>query len=163
MLKFSQVEKIYKILMDKSLTISFCESASAGALTSLFCELDNISKVFKGSIIAYNNDIKVNVVKVPIHIIEKYGAISKQTAIAMALNTNKILATDICVSITGNSSNINTIEDKPSCLYYVGVALFDKVYDFKVELDVNERNFNRLNIVIEALNILLELLYECDK
>ncbi|MGL4951847.1 MAG: CinA family protein [Mycoplasma sp.] len=159
----NQTKKIFDILNSRELTLSFCESASAGTLTSLFCELDGVSKVFKGSIIAYSNEVKTNLVKIPSSTINQYGAVSEEVALLMAKNTNKIMNTDICLSITGNASAISTIESKPSCFYFIGIALFDKTYSYSVQLDVHERNYNRLNISINALDILLNLLYECDK
>ncbi|MGL4950217.1 MAG: CinA family protein [Mycoplasma sp.] len=159
----STVQSIFDILSAKDMTISFCESASAGSLTNIFCEIENVSKIFKGSIIAYNNQIKIDVVKIQESLISNYGAVSKEVAIAMAKNTNKIFNTDVCVSITGNASCINPIENKPTGKYYVGIALFDKVYYFEVNLENGERNFNRLNISLHSLDLLLKLLYECEK
>lgn len=156
------LHEIYKLLNDLNLTISFCESASAGALSSCFCEIKGSSKYFKGSIIAYSNAIKERVLKIDPMILEKYGSISSQTAELMAKNTNRIMKTDICVAITGNSDT-NIIENKPSCLYYVAIALIDKAYVYEIQLENTERNFNRLNISISALEKLLDLLNECDK
>lgn len=155
------IKNIYEFLNKNKLTISFCESASGGALSNLITSIENSSKIFKGSIIAYQNSTKINLVKIPEDIIEKHGAVSKETAFYMAQNTNKLLNSDICISITGNSSN-NIIENKEPCFYYVGVCIIDKVYTYEIKLENKERNFNRNNIALKSLEILYELLCECD-
>ena len=151
------VKTIYNYLLKNNLTISFCESASAGALTSLFCEIDGISQVFKGSIISYANEIKNKVVKIDSEIINKYGVVSKEVAEYMAKNTAKIMNTDICISITGNAG-ANAMENKKSGLYYVGIYIIDKVEVFEFNLEHKERNFNRLNISQHALMKLIEFI-----
>lgn len=156
------LHEIYKLLDNLKLTISFCESASAGALSSCFCEIKGSSKYFKGSIIAYSNQTKEHLLKIDSTTLQKYGSISPQIAELMAQNTNRIMKTDICVAITGNSDT-NVIENKPSCLYYVAIALIDKTYVYEIQLNNTERNFNRLNISINAFEKLLDLLNECDK
>lgn len=151
-------EEIINILKEKKLTISFCESATAGALSSMLCDVQGASKVFKGSLITYSNEAKINVAKVSSDTIKKFGAVSKQTALEMSSNTNKILKSDICISITGNS-DINVIENKKVCSYYVGITLIDKTQVFLIELEHKERNWNRYNIAFHALSKLKELIF----
>ncbi len=156
------INKVKDLLISKGLTISCCESASGGALSNLLTSLDGSSQYYKGAIISYNNEIKTNVVKIDASIIEKYGAVSEQVAELMAANTNKIMNSDICISITGNASPSNLIEAKPSCMYYVGITLIDKTYVYKKQLLRNEREINKLNISLEALETLYQLLLECE-
>lgn len=157
------VQQLIKKIKQAELTVSCCESASGGALASLLCETEGASSFFKGGIIAYSNEIKVNVVKIPQTIIDNHGAISEPTAKLMSENANRIFKTDICIAITGNSSAVNTIENQPSCFYYVAITIIDKTYVEAVQLEDQGRNFNRLNIAYQALTILDELLNQCLK
>ena len=150
-------ELVFNFLKKNNLTISFCESASAGALTSLFCEIEGVSEVFKGSLITYSNEAKNKLAKVSEELINLYGAVSEEVAKSMSENTNKILNTDICISITGNASN-NVIENKPVCMYYVGITIIDKTYVYKIQQDDKGRNYNRFNIALTALEYLLKIL-----
>jgi len=77
------------------------------------------SKYFSVGFITYTNESKINIVKIKKTTIEKYGVISKQCAIEMALNTQKILKTNIAISFTGNAGP-NALENKPVGLVYVG-------------------------------------------
>ncbi len=155
------ITKIKEILISKGLTISCCESASGGALSDLLTSIDGSSQYFKGAIISYSNEIKEKVVKIDKNIIAQYGAVSSQVAELMAANTNKIMNTDICISITGNASQNNLIEDKPSCMYYLGITIIDKTYVYEKQLLSNERKVNKLNIAFVALETLYDLLQEC--
>lgn len=149
--------EVFKILKSKKLTISFCESASAGALSSFFSEIEGVSEVFKGALITYSNEAKINIAKIDPQLIALHGAVSKEVAEAMSANTNKILKTDICISITGNASN-NVIENKIPSLYYVGITIIDKTYVYEIKLDNVERNYNRFNIAWTALSKLNAIL-----
>lgn len=151
-------QEVFDILNKKELTISFCESATAGALSSLFAEIEGCSKVFKGALITYSNEAKIKVAKVRENTIINYGAISKQTAKEMAANTNKIMNTDICISITGNAG-LNIIENKPVAFYYVGITLIDKTKVYEIKLVNNNRNQNRINIAWFALEELKKVLF----
>ncbi len=155
------VKKIKEALISKNLTISCCESASSGTLSNLLTSVDGSSQYFKGAIISYSNEIKQNVVHIDKSIIEQYGAVSRQVAELMAQNTNRIMHTDICISITGNASPTNLIENKPACMYYVGITLIDQTYVYEFNLEENERQVNKLNIAVRALETLLQLLDEC--
>lgn len=149
--------ELFEFLLKKNLTISFCESASAGALSSFFCDIEGASKVFKGALITYSNESKINIAKVNPEFINLYGAVSEQVAIEMSKNTNKILNTDICISITGNSSS-NVIENKPTCLYYVGITIVDKTYVYQIVQKDMGRNYNRFNIAHASIEKLLSIL-----
>ncbi len=149
--------QIFQYLKKHNMTISFCESASAGALTSMFCENEGVSAVFKGSIIAYQNEIKNKVLGISEEILNNQGAVSSITAELMAKNTAKKLNTDICISITGNAGS-NVMENKAPCLYYIGIHMIDRTEVFEVQLENHERNFNRFNIALYALTKLLEFM-----
>lgn len=149
--------ELFNKLREKNLTISFCESASGGMLSSYMCDVEGASKVFKGSLVTYSNESKINVAKIDKSVIDLYGAVSQQTVKMMAENTNKIFSSDICISITGNASR-NVIENKPVCFYYVGITIIDKTYVYEIEQEDVGRNYNRFNIAYFAIEKLLELL-----
>ncbi|WP_458258792.1 CinA family protein [Spiroplasma endosymbiont of Dactylopius coccus] len=87
---------------------------------------------------------------------EKYGVISKQCAIEMALNTQKILKTNIAISFTGNAGP-NALENKPVGLVYVGIVINDNVWCEVLNISGN-RNEIRSTIVAKAVVILKKIL-----
>ena len=99
MKKFAQ--KLVKILIKKKLKISFAESCTGGLLSSYITSISGSSKIFTLGLVAYSNQSKINILKVPKRIIMKHGAVSYETCLSMVKNLNKISKTNISVSITG--------------------------------------------------------------
>lgn len=124
------LKKIIAHLINLKLSICTCESMTGGLLASYFTNIDNSSKVFKGSIVAYDTNIKINLVKVRKELIDEYGTISQECANAMANNIKRIFASDISISVTGNASLIGPVENKPAGLAYVTIYVFDKKHEF---------------------------------
>lgn len=127
------LKKIVTHLIDLDLSVATCESMTGGLLASYFTDIDGSSKIFKGSIVSYDTNIKIDLVKVSKDLIDEYGTISPECANAMALNVKKILASDIAISITGNASLNSPVENKPTGLAYITIYLFDKKYEFCFE------------------------------
>ena len=94
------VSVIKKRLDEKNQTISCIESLTGGMLASNIAACEGISSCFKGSITSYTNEIK-ELSGVKHETIEKYGAVSKETAIEMAESVKKLFKTDWAISTTG--------------------------------------------------------------
>lgn len=122
--------KIVTHLIDLKLSICTCESMTGGLLASYFTNVDNSSKVFKGSIVAYDTNIKINFVKVKKELIDECGTISQECANVMASNIKRMFASDLAISVTGNASLTRPIENKPAGLAYITIYVFDKKYEF---------------------------------
>ncbi|WJG70772.1 competence damage-inducible protein A [Spiroplasma ixodetis Y32] len=141
------------VLLDKfNFRISCCESITGGLFAQEITSIAGASKYFSGGFIAYTNESKINIVKIKKTTIEKYGVISKQCAIEMALNTQKILKTNIAISFTGNAGP-NALENKPVGLVYVGIVINDNIWCEVLNISGN-RNEIRSTIVAKAVVIL---------
>ncbi len=97
------MEELIELLKARNLTICSCESFTGGLFAALLTEIPGASAVFKGSVVSYTNDIKIRVVNVPSELIDNYGAVSEETAAAMAKNARNLMKADVCVSFTGNA------------------------------------------------------------
>ena len=93
--------KTIHLLIKHQMTISCAESCTGGLLSHLLTNIPGSSTVFLGSIIAYDNAVKIKNLKVPTAIINKHNAVSKPTALAMAQNIRRLLKTSLGLSITG--------------------------------------------------------------
>lgn len=82
-------------------TLVTAESLTGGMIGSILTSVPGASKVFKGGIISYTDDVKREVLGVPAEILEKQGAVSAPVALAMASGARKRLKTDYAVSVTG--------------------------------------------------------------
>jgi len=112
-------------------TVSVAESCTGGLLGNLITDVSGSSNYFMGGIISYSNSAKVNLLKVPKGIIEKYGAVSTECAYYMAKGVKDVFNTHVGLSITGIAGPTGGTKEKPVGLVYTGIALGERVYVFK--------------------------------
>ena len=103
-------KKVVKILIKKKLKVSFAESCTGGLLSSSLTSVSGSSKVFNLGLVTYSNTAKIDILKVPKKIINKYGAVSKECCLSMVKNLSKISKTNISLSITGIAGP-NVVQD----------------------------------------------------
>ena len=129
--------------MTNKITIGSVESFTGGAFATSIVSIPNASRVFKGSLITYSNEIKE---KLGIDI--SRGVINKDVAIQMALKGKEWLGVDYCFAFTGNAGP-SSMESKNVGLVYI--AINDEVY---------ELNFqgNRSEIINLAVKFAMEKL-----
>ncbi|MDP4093317.1 MAG: competence/damage-inducible protein A [Bacillota bacterium] len=111
-----------ELLIKKGKTVAFAESCTGGLVSAKLTSVAGISAVFKGSIVSYSNEIKEAQLGVKAETLEKYGAVSSQTALEMASGVMKKMNTDIGVSITGIAGPGGATAEKPVGLVYVAIA-----------------------------------------
>lgn len=117
--------KIRDKMIENNKTLGISESCTGGYLSYLFNFLPNSSKIFKGSIVVYTNEIKEKVLKVDSDIIEKFGAVSLETSVEMAKKAKEILNTNYSIGVTGNFGPLLQ-EGKDKGLIYVTILLNDE-------------------------------------
>lgn len=96
-------EVLVKRLMDKNLTISFAESITGGLLAACITDVAGSSKTLSSSYVTYSNDSKIKNLGVKKETLDKYGAISEQTALEMARGLKNKTNSSVCVSTTGEA------------------------------------------------------------
>lgn len=104
---------VYKLLSENNLTISFAESCTGGMISSKFVDIPGVSKVYKGSIVAYSNEVKTTLLKVPESIINTYGAVSEECVKSMAENVRILLNSDFSIAVSGIAGPTGGTEIKP--------------------------------------------------
>jgi len=150
--------KIVKILTKKKLKISFAESCTGGMLSSTITSVSGSSKVFTIGIVAYSNQSKIKVLKIPKNIIRKYGSVSEPVCLAMLKNLNKISKTNISVSITGIAGSSGGTKKKPVGLVYVGIKKGNKVEVKKYLFKNKGRSYIQRAAVNKSLGSILSFL-----
>ncbi len=96
-------EVLIKRLRDKNLTISFAESITGGLLAASITDVAGSSKILSSSYVTYSNDSKIKNLGVKKETLDKYGAISEQTALEMARGLKNKTNSSVCVSTTGEA------------------------------------------------------------
>ena len=146
--------KVVQKLIKKKLKVSFVESCTGGLLSSSITSISGSSKVFNLGLVTYSNKAKIEILKVPKKIINKYGAVSKECCLSMVKNLSKISKSSISISITGIAGPKGGTKLKPVGLVYIGVKRGSKI---KVKENLF-KNKNRISIqkssVITVLNII---------
>lgn len=120
-------------LIEKNLTIASVESFTVGSFANLIGSVSGISKVYRGSMVTYQTQMKMKLLHIPKDLIDTYGVVSEQIAKEMAIRGKAIFESDICVSFTGNSGPL-PMEDKPVGLCYMGIAMNDEIYVYTLHL-----------------------------
>lgn len=115
-------ELVYKILLERKLKIGFCESCTGGLIASRFTKIPGASKVFEEGIITYSNESKLRELGVRKETLQKYGAVSKETALEMAIGLKKKSKVDIALSVTGIAGPTGGTKDKPVGLVFIGLV-----------------------------------------
>ena len=100
-------------LIEKNTTLSVAESCTGGRLAARFTAVPGVSEIFVGGVVAYDNRIKQHVLGVPEKVLVEHGAVSMETAEAMAVGVKKRFETDLSVSVTGVAGPGGGTEEKP--------------------------------------------------
>jgi len=149
---------IIKKLRKKKLKISFAESCTGGLLSTAITSVSGSSKVFTLGLIAYSNQSKTKVLKVPKNIIRKYGSVSAPVCLAMVKNLSKISKTNISVSITGIAGPSGGTKIKPVGLVYVGIKKNNKISVKKYLFKNKGRSYIQRSAVNKCLELILNAL-----
>ena len=91
--------KVIEILAGK--TLATAESCTGGGIGAALTSVAGSSAVYKGGVVSYTNEIKREILCVPVEWLEKYGAVSPWVAMEMASGVRGLLHTDVAVSVTG--------------------------------------------------------------
>ena len=114
-----------KLLSDRNKTLAVAESCTGGGLGAMLTEIPGSSRYFKGGVIAYANEVKINLLKVNPDDLERFGAVSDLVAQQMARGVKQAFNTDYGISITGIAGPEGGTATKPVGLVYIGLVTPD--------------------------------------
>ena len=150
-------KKIINKLINNNITISVAESCTGGMISSKLTSEAGISKVFSMGLITYSNIAKSNLLNISPYYINKYGAVSYQTASIMANNLQKKSKSKLCISTTGIAGPSGGTRTKPVGLIYIGIKYKSKISILKYILHGSRNQIQRKTVkaVFEALEKLI--------
>ena len=153
-----EIEKLVgKWLIDNNLTISTAESCTGGNISHLLTSVSGSSAYFKGTVVAYSNEVKKNILNIPAKDIEQYGAVSRQVAEQMAQNVRKLMNTDIGISSTGIAGPDGGTAEKPVGTVWLALATANKTisrqyhFNYKRRQNIDRASQTALLMVREAI------------
>lgn len=150
-------ETVVKKLKDAGMTITTVESCTGGLISSTLVDVGGVSEVFKQAYVTYCDEAKHELVGVKRETLEKYTAVSEETAKEMAEGGAKAAGADACLSVTGIAGPDGGSEEKPVGLVYIGCCVKGNTVVRKY-LFSGERRQVREQAVVSALKLLEEQL-----
>ncbi len=148
---------LLRLLKEKNLTLSTAESCTGGLIGKELTDVSGSSEVYMGGIIAYSNDVKMRLLRVPENVLIQHGAVSEECAKAMAVGVANQIRTRCAVSVTGVAGPGGGTEEKPVgtvCIgYVVDKTVVTKKYHFS-----GDREAVRIRTMKTALRELADLI-----
>ncbi|MBC7606530.1 MAG: CinA family nicotinamide mononucleotide deamidase-related protein [Burkholderiales bacterium] len=142
-----------RLLTQQSKTVATAESCTGGKIAAVLSAIPSASNYFKGSVVAYSIAAKISVLGIEAALIAEHGVVSREVAIQMALNIQKMMKTDYAIATTGNAGPSKG--DSTAALGTVFIALATPK-----EVCVQEYTFGqpREKVIDRAVNKSMELL-----
>ncbi|HBD25754.1 CinA family nicotinamide mononucleotide deamidase-related protein [Flavobacterium sp.] len=144
-----------RLLTEKKVTISTVESCTGGKIAATLSAVPGASNYFKGSIVSYATQTKINVLGIANEAVAKYGVVSEEVATEMAKAAQKIMASDYAIATTGNAGPTKGDESAELGTVFIAIATPNGVF-------VEEFNFGqpREKVIDRAVSKALELIYK---
>lgn len=115
----STASLVLDLLRARDLTLATAESCTGGLIAARLTDVPGASDVFLGSIVAYSNGVKGEQLGVPEELLSTHGAVSAETAAAMARGARERLSADVAVAVTGVAGPDGGTEEKPVGLVFL--------------------------------------------
>ncbi len=146
-------QAVSRILKQKCYTIAVAESCTGGMISHLITSVPGSSAFFKGSVVAYDNSIKTDLLGVKKETLNKYGAVSKETAIEMAQGALRLFNCDFSLATTGIAGPDGGTPEKPVGIVWIAVASKEKTESASFHF-IHDRETNIWHFSFSALNML---------
>ena len=144
---------IGQLLKEKHATLATAESCTGGTIAQLITSVPGSSAYFKGSVVAYSNEIKKYILGVSAESIEKFGAVSKQVVTEMAIALQTQFNVDYSIATSGIAGPDGGSTEKPVGTTWIAIAAPDEVFAIQYHFgDSRDRNIRRT--ALQALNLL---------
>jgi len=135
-------QNVIRILGNKSYTLAVAESCTGGLISNRITNVPGASSVFTHGFITYANEAKVGLLGVNRDVIEEFGAVSAEVALAMAEGALAASGSDIAVAVTGIAGPTGGTAEKPVGTAWIGLAQRDMpTTAFRVFHPRNRRDF----------------------
>jgi nicotinamide-nucleotide amidase len=144
-----------RLLTEKGKTVATAESCTGGNIAHALTSIAGSSNYFKGSVVAYADEIKINILHVHPSDIEQHGAVSREVVEQMARNVRELMKTDYGIATSGVAGPGGGTPEKPVGTVWVALADKSQVSPYLFHYnDVRENNIQRTTTA--ALNLLIK-------
>ena len=150
-------EIVLELCRERGLSLATAESCTGGLVAARLTAIPGASDVFLGSVVAYGNDVKLHELGVPEETLAEFGAVSAETAAAMAAGGRRRLQADVGISDTGVAGPGGGTPEKPVGLVYLHAAGPDGELAAKFSVP-SDRETVRARAAVAALHLVRRLL-----
>ena len=154
----SSAQALSELLREKKLTLAAAESCTGGLFSKRMTDLSGASEIYHGGVVSYVNEVKANVLGVSPETLDRFGAVSAETAGEMAEGVRKVCGSDLGISFTGVAGPNRDDRGNEVGTVYVGIAA-DQTKVSLLKLD-GDRDTIRSLAVEQGMELLAELLRE---
>ncbi len=146
-------EVVAKLLTKKRLTLATAESFTGGKIAERITAIPGSSAYFKGSVVSYATEVKIDVLQVSKNSVDKHSVVSREVAKEMAVGVKKLLKTDFAIATTGNAGPSKGDSDADVGTVFIGIASPKGVFAERYSM-----GNHRERIVQKSVNKAFELL-----
>ena len=148
------VNQLLDLCLSQNIKISVAESCTSGLIASILSSKAGSSSFFQGGVIAYNNDIKINLLNIEKELIKNKTEVSEEVVVEMAKSVRSIFKSDYSIATSGYAGPTGGDINNPIGTVFIGITN-------KQEATVKKIIFegSRKEIVLQAANKSIELLY----
>jgi PncC family amidohydrolase len=150
-------ELVLDLCRIRSWRLATAESCTGGLVAARLTDVPGSSAVFQGAVVAYANGVKVSELGVPPAVLDAHGAVSAETAAAMAHGARARLGVDVAVSVTGIAGPDGGTAEKPVGLVYLHAVGPDGERGRKLDFP-GDRDTIRLRATVAALHLVRSVL-----
>ena len=154
-LKFLSKELSDKFWKEE-LTLATAESCTAGNIAAIITAIPGSSHFYKGGIVAYNNEVKINLLGVSPQTLEEKGAVSEETVIEMVKGAMKSMNSDCAVATSGIAGPTGGTPVNPVGTVWIAAGMKDRIITLKVSGDEGRKR-NIEKATLNALQLLQKL------
>ena len=119
----SEAERLLAAMRARGLKLATAESCTGGLISALVTAVPVVSDVFERGFVTYSNSAKIGLLGIDFDLLERYGAVSAETAAAMAEGALRGSAADVSLAVTGIAGPDGGTPEKPVGLVYLGLAV----------------------------------------
>ena len=145
------------MLRERNWTLATAESCTGGYLAHLITTVPGASDYFKGSVVAYSNDLKNRLLGVRQETLDEFGAVSEETVREMAAGALQLLQTDLAVAVSGIAGPGGGTADKPVGTIWVAVGSREKILTRRLQFG-KDRKKNIHLTAVHSLNLIRKFL-----
>lgn len=150
---------LVKALHEKKLTLSAAESCTGGLIAKRVTDISGCSDVFFGGCVTYTNDVKQRLIGVSAETLDRYGAVSEQTAREMARGVRLATGSDIGISATGIAGPTGGTPETPVGTVFIGLSTANGEECRKLSLSpMRSREYIRQASATNAFDMVLKII-----